>query len=259
MAESFTMFEKFGDVCEALEEPDRKELIYAISMYGMFGEEVELPYLLKALFISLKEDIDNSKNARARGSKGGRPKGKPEVGEVSETRKPEVFETAKPEVSEHAEPEVSASGAKTESQTKPDQASAGQTSACQTSPEGEGAHARRGGAGAEGAMDPPTLGEVREHFAANCLRGDPDAFWGHWDSAGWKRRGEPIENWRSLAVKWASDQRAFDAHRSVQEEIDRRRLERAKPPEEREAVSPLPRAVNAVDWEAELAALGGAA
>ena len=38
---------------------------------GMFGQEVELPYLLKAIFISLKEDIDNSKESRMRGSKGG--------------------------------------------------------------------------------------------------------------------------------------------------------------------------------------------
>ena len=84
MAAAFTIFEKFGDVCAALNEADRKELCYAICMYGMFGQEVELPYLLKAIFISLKEDIDNSKESRMRGSKGGRPRKSQTDSEVSE-------------------------------------------------------------------------------------------------------------------------------------------------------------------------------
>ena len=110
MAEAFTVFEKFGDVCAALNEEDRKELIYAINMYGMFNEEVELPYGLKPIFIALKEDIDNSKESRKRGAKGGRPKSKPTV---CEHDKPEVSETQEPEVCEEAR--------ESESQTKPDQ------------------------------------------------------------------------------------------------------------------------------------------
>ena len=98
MAEAFTVFEKFGDVCAALDVEDRKELIYAINMYGMFGEEVELPYGLKPIFIALKEDIDNSKQSRKRGAKGGRPKSKPQVCEPLE---PEVSETEEPAVLEN--------------------------------------------------------------------------------------------------------------------------------------------------------------
>ena len=124
MAAAFTIFEKFGDVCAALNEDDRKELCYAICMYGMFGEEVELPYLLKAIFISLKEDIDNSKESRLRGSKGGRPRMKREV---SEDEKPGVSETSKPQVSENEKPHVSEEAAKTESQTKPTQTKPSQT------------------------------------------------------------------------------------------------------------------------------------
>lgn len=124
MAEAFTVFEKFGDVCAELEESDRKELIYAINMYGMFGVEVELPYMLKALFISLKEDIDNSKAMRARGSKGGRPKGKPRV---SESEKPEVSEDDEPVVSESCEPMVSDDSENSESQSNPNQSKPNQS------------------------------------------------------------------------------------------------------------------------------------
>ncbi|MBY4798325.1 DUF6291 domain-containing protein, partial [Collinsella sp. AGMB00827] len=74
MAEAFSVSEKIGEVCSALEEPDRKELIYALHMYGMFGEEVELSAVHKVMFDLLKKEIDYSKSMRARGAKGGRKK-----------------------------------------------------------------------------------------------------------------------------------------------------------------------------------------
>ena len=126
MAEAFTVFEKFGDVCAALDVEDRKELIYAINMYGMFGEEVELPYGLKPIFIALKEDIDYSKDSRKRGAKGGRPKSKPPVCEPCEQ---EVCETEKPVVSESEKPEVCEKPRETESQYKAIQSNTKQSKA----------------------------------------------------------------------------------------------------------------------------------
>ena len=170
MADSFTVFEKFGDVCAELEEEDRKELIYAINMYGMYGEEVELPYLLKALFVSLKEDIDNSKNARTRGSKGGRPKAKPEV---SENEKPEVSKSAKPEVSEKTD--------KTESQTNTNQTNTNKK---------------------EGRFTPPTLEQVREHCSDKGYTFDPEAFYAFYESKGWKVGRNPMKSWTAACVTW---------------------------------------------------------
>lgn len=175
MAETFTVFEKFGDVCAALGEDDRKELIYAINMYGMFGEEVELPYMLKALFIALKEDIDNSKNARTRGSKGGRPKLKPEV---SANKKPEVLENAKPEVSEVSE--------NLESQTNTNQ-----TKPIQTKPIKK-----------EGRFTPPTLAQVREYCAEKGYTFDPEAFFAFYESKGWKVGRNPMKSWTAACVTW---------------------------------------------------------
>lgn len=175
MADSFTVFEKFGDVCAELEEEDRKELIYAINMYGMYGEEVELPYLLKALFVSLKEDIDNSKNARTRGSKGGRPKAKPEV---SENEKPEVSKSAKPEVSEKTD--------KTESQTNTSQTNTNQTNTNKK----------------EGRFTPPTLDQVREHCSDKGYTFDPEAFYAFYESKGWKVGRNPMKSWTAACVTW---------------------------------------------------------
>lgn len=191
MAAAFTMFEKFGDVCAALNEADRKELMYAICMYGMYGTEVELPYLLKAIFISLKEDIDNSKESRKRGSSGGRPRKKPEV---PEDAKPLVSETEKQGVSEEAKPPVSDNAGKTESQTKPDQ-----TSSIQSKP--EVVKRKR--------FKPPTPQEADEYAAEWCRENgcDPSGFSGSkfvdfYASKGWMVGKSPMKDWKAAARNW---------------------------------------------------------
>lgn len=185
MAEAFTVFEKFGDVCAELEESDRKELIYAINMYGMFGVEVELPYMLKALFISLKEDIDNSKAMRARGSKGGRPKGKPRV---SESEKPEVSEDDEPVVSESCEPMVSDDSENSESQSKP----------IQSKPNQSKPKVRR--------FTPPSVDEVREYCSEKGYTFDPEAFVAFYESKGWKVGRNPMKSWQAACTTWQKRQ-----------------------------------------------------
>lgn len=185
MAEAFTVFEKFGDVCAELEESDRKELIYAINMYGMFGVEVELPYMLKALFISLKEDIDNSKAMRARGSKGGRPKGKPRV---SESEKPEVSEDDEPVVSESCEPMVSDDSENSESQSNPNQSKPNQSKP----------KVRR--------FTPPSVDEVREYCSEKGYTFDPEAFVAFYEAKGWKVGRNPMKSWQAACTTWQKRQ-----------------------------------------------------
>lgn len=185
MAEAFTVFEKFGDVCAELEEADRKELIYAINMYGMFGEEVELPYGLKPIFIALKEDIDYSKDSRKRGAKGGRPKSKPPV---CETCEPEVSEAEKPEVLESAEPEVCGKSRETESQYK-----AIQSNTKQSKTKGK-------------RFAPPSVAEVREYCAEKGYTFDPETFVAFYESKGWKVGRNPMRSWRAACTTWQKRQ-----------------------------------------------------
>lgn len=215
MADSFTVFEKFGDVCAALGEADRKELIYAINMYGMYGEEVELPYHLAPIFIALREDIDNSKDSRRRGSKGGRPKSTkhadevPEVAQpdisdaqdsqtqgVSETAKPEVSENSKPEVSVHAKQGVSEVGAKNESQTKPNQY-IGKPIEKEKKKEKE-----KEKAAAKPRFSPPSVDDVRRHCAEKGYTFDPEAFVAFYASKGWTIGKSPMRDWRQACVTW---------------------------------------------------------
>ncbi len=93
--------------------------------------------------------------------------------------------------------------------------------------------------------EPPTPEEVRGYFAANCLRGDPSEFFDHFEAQGWVRsNGQPIADWRAQARQWSRKQVEFD---------------QSKPADLRQPEKPLPRAQNAIDWEAELARLEGGA
>ena len=68
-------------------------------------------------------------------------------------------------------------------------------------------------------IDPPTLDEVRDYFGANCLRGDPDAFFDFYESQGWRKsNGLPIASWTSQAKQWHRGQVERDAERSAKGE-----------------------------------------
>ena len=200
MSDAFTMFPKFGDAIAALPEEDRRSLSYAIVAYGCWGEQVELPPHLAGMFILMREDIDNSKDARDRGSKGGRPRRKPEVSanakpevsehekpEVSEHEKPEVSANAKPEVSEQEKPEVSENRVKTETHTNPYQSIPIHTK-----------EKKRGC-----AFSHPSVDEVRDYCIEKGYLFDPEAFVAYYESNGWKVGRNPMKSWRAACATWA--------------------------------------------------------
>ena len=66
--------------------------------------------------------------------------------------------------------------------------------------------------GEEDGFEAPSLEAVRAYFGANCLLGDPEAFWSHYASQGWEKgNGCRVSDWRALALSWARRQRRMDA------------------------------------------------
>lgn len=227
MANKFTWFPKFTKALERMPEGPRAQMLWAIVQYGANGVEpefnsdncsvevgidadgepitVDYSWNMETIFETIREDIDNSVEARAR-NKGGRPrKAKPEPEprngnggfEVSETDKTGVSESENGgfEVSETQEtpPYIP-------DHTKPDQTIdspiQGRVDAMPAAPE----------------FEPPTLDEARGYFGANCLSGDPDAFWAYFESQGWvKGNGQPVSNWGALALDWSRRQKRIDA------------------------------------------------
>jgi hypothetical protein len=56
---------------------------------------------------------------------------------------------------------------------------------------------------------PPSLNEVRTYWSEASLRGDPEAFFDHWESPGWRDRNGPIRNWRARARTWSRNEDRF--------------------------------------------------
>lgn len=226
MANKFTWFPKFTKALERMPEGPRAQMLWAIVQYGANGVEpefnsdncsvevgidadgepitVDYSWNMETIFETIREDIDNSVEARAR-NKGGRPrKAKPEprngnVGfEVSETDKTGVSESENGgfEVSETQEtpPYIP-------DHTKPDQTIdspiQGRADAVPAAPEG---------------FEPPTAEEVAAYFGTNCLNGDPQAFFDFYASQGWRKsNGMPISDWQPQARQWHRRQRELDA------------------------------------------------
>lgn len=194
MASKFTWFPKMTATIERVPEGQRGELCWAIIQYGTNGVEPEFGDLRDAVFESLREDIDNSIAARNK-NKGGRPRkdAKAETG-VSENGNGGfgVSETAETGVSEPENPSLYTNPY----QSIPSQANAGQCVA-PDAPDG---------------FEPPTAEEVAAYFGANCLNGDPQAFFDFYASQGWRKsNGMPISDWQPQARQWHRRQRELDA------------------------------------------------
>lgn len=53
------------------------------------------------------------------------------------------------------------------------------------------------------SFTPPTLDEVKAECRKRGNSVDPEAFWAHYDSNGWRQgNGLPLKNWRSAIVTW---------------------------------------------------------
>lgn len=54
-------------------------------------------------------------------------------------------------------------------------------------------------------IDPPSIKEVRDYFAASGLKGNPDAFFDSYSSVGWiDKFKRAVTDWRAAARKWAA-------------------------------------------------------
>lgn len=230
--ENFNFNRDFFEGCAALGDKDGAALAWALIRYGYTGEEPDgLKPALVAAFNFARGRVD----AMRRGAQGGKSRKTVKVprnracasedpSEVpSEAPSQDPSEVPSGQKEKEKEKEI-----KREKKREPQRAQvlAFEDPFSQDLP------------------DPPTAEDVRTYFQANCLRGKPDEFFDHFEAQGWVRsNGQPIADWRAQARQWSRKQAEFDQSNSA---------------DLREPEKPLPRAENAVDWEAELERLEGA-
>lgn len=195
MADSFTMFGKFGDVCAMLEEQDRKDLTYAICMYGMFGEVVELKYPLNAVFASLMDDIDNSKKQRKQGAEGAKARERNRQSESKQKGGSDECATPLDGISEPPLDDTDKTPCeKSATQTKPNQTNTNQT--------------KRKSVARFAPPAPHDVAAFAAEYAAQ--KGldpggfDAERFVGYYGSNGWKVGRNPMRDWRAAVRGWVS-------------------------------------------------------
>lgn len=192
MSDKFTMFPAFGEAAAVLNSEDRALFFAAIANYGFYGEEIELPPHIKALFLMAKEQIDNSKAAINQGKKGGLKKTSNPPSENSETPLEEISEAP------FEENEKGASE-KNGSQTKPNQTNTNQTN-------------KR-----ERRLSPPTREQVREYAEEIELSdNEADAFLDHFTANGWKVGGKaPMKDWKAALRNWKRRSNEFKREKVI--------------------------------------------
>lgn len=51
-------------------------------------------------------------------------------------------------------------------------------------------------------FEPPTVEEIGQYIIEKGYSFGADAFWGYYDSKGWKVGNQPMRNWRSACLTW---------------------------------------------------------
>jgi hypothetical protein len=181
----FTWFPKLTETCERVPPEYRGELMLALVEYGTYGTVPELEWPLDAIFVSLREDIDNSKEMRARGARGGRPPKETKVEPASEEAKPNPYQS----IPIHTKPE-----------------------------EVRVARARR-----PPAFSPPSAEEVEAYCRAHepPLRVDAARFVDYFEAQGWRlSNGNRMRDWKAAARNWSNRERPRSGQMVTGGEVD---------------------------------------
>ena len=214
----------------ALEFPakERDALIAAGAIYMRTGEEPQgLKGACKGFWIAMLPVLRNSRARSESGAAGGKQnrkqnprqteskqgskrEAKPEANAKQNPRQTESKQgskrEAKPEANAKQNPKQTESKQGSKGRSYQDYPSPSSFSSIEEGVQGEG-------------FEPPDPDGVAAYFGANCLKGDPGAFYDYFAAQGWVRaNGMPVEDWRALARSWSRKQVEYDAERAARGE-----------------------------------------
>lgn len=173
MGSKFTWFPKFTDTVAKVPEEQRGALLWALVLYGTYGEEADLGWPLDAIFESLRDDIDCSKRAIESGKRGGRGNAKAPL----QSEKAPLEDGESP-----LRVEQNGGSGKAEANTRQDSTRQDKTK--------------------RERFAPPSVEEVREYIAEKGYRFDAESFVAFYESKGWKVGREPMKSWKAACTTW---------------------------------------------------------
>ncbi len=198
--ENFNFNRDFYEGCKSLGEKDAAALAWALLAYGYEGVEPNLKPALKAAFSFARGRVD----AMVKGSQGGKKRTR----SASASKAPSHGASQGGSQDPRQDPSQGGSQDPRQQKEKEKEKESKHTSVCLP----EIAAPSAIPCGEDEGFEAPSLEAVRAYFGANCLLGDPEAFWSHYASQGWEKgNGCRVSDWRALALSWARRQRYMDA------------------------------------------------
>lgn len=202
--ENFNFNRDFYEGCKSLGEKDAAALAWALLAYGYEGVEPDLKPALKAAFSFARGRVD----AMVKGSQGGKKRTRSASASKAPSHGASQGGSQDPRQDPRQDPSQGGSQDPRQQKEKEKEKESKHTSVCLP----ESAAPSATPCGEDEGFEAPSLEAVRAYFGANCLLGDPEAFWSHYASQGWEKgNGCRVSDWRALALSWARRQRRMDA------------------------------------------------
>lgn len=169
-AYKFSWFPKFMQTVDSLPEEIQAEFALGVLRYGSYGTDPGFGYPLSSVFISIKEDIDNSRSA-INNNRGGRPKK-----QVLTEEKTGVFETK--------------NGGFEDTKPNTNQTNTSHTNNKKKVPKKN--------------FDPPSFEEAESYrIEADLSNTDTHQFLDYYEANGWViGRNKPMKDWRAAMRNW---------------------------------------------------------
>lgn len=65
-------------------------------------------------------------------------------------------------------------------------------------------------------MRPPTIEEVAEYCAERGNEIDPEHFWSHYETYGWRTKNGPIKSWKAAVITWEKNMRRWSGEKKTE-------------------------------------------
>ena len=191
LTDGFRLLSSYYEAIRPLPDEERLMLYDAVWDFGFLGEEPEnLPPLVNAVFIGLRENIRNSVRHYEKQTENGRKGGRP-----PKTQNPTETQTKPNENPNETQPKPKVS--KTKNRDSESESESDSESACES--------ANRAGE-ARDARTPPTVEDVVAYITEHGLEADAQSFYDYYTARDWRDgNGRPFKDWTALLRRWASN------------------------------------------------------
>ena len=175
--DGFVFYRSFYEALECLDDKEAYECFKAIAIYALDGVEIETSGIVKALFLTIKPQIDANNHRYVNGCKGGRPannqkitKGKPNENQTITKVEPKEKDKEKDKEKENV---------KDKEKDKEKESRAKTT-----------------------VFTPPSFEEVNKYCTERNNGVDPQAFIDFYSSKGWLIGKSKMKDWKAAIRTW---------------------------------------------------------